>query len=371
MYLKQGTVLDYEDKASYAVTVTVSDGEGGSAAQADADADGCERPGDRADAAGTVDAGEVLAADTSAVADADGTPQGGFVFTRQWQRGVTVTDALSGQDTTTWTDITDADGATYTPVQADVGHTLQVVVSFTDAAGNDESLTSAATAAVTDINDAATGTVTIAGTVEQGEELTVSVSAVADADGTPQGGFVFTRQWQRGVTVTDAQSGQDTTTWTDITDADGATYTPVQADVGHTLQVVVSFTDAAGNDESLTSAATLAVTVNDAPTLAVAWVAPAANGAIAEHTATTARLKVAELTVADADPGDTHSFVLSGTDANVFEVVGAALYLKQGTVLDYEDKGYAVTVTVSDGEGGSAAQALTLTLTDANDLATG
>ena len=118
-------------------------------------------------------------------------------------------------------------------------------------------------------------------------------------------------------------SGQDTTTWTDITDADGATYTPVQADVGHTLQVVVSFTDAAGNDESLTSAATLAVTnVNDAPTLAVAWVAPAANGAIAEHTATTARLKVAELTVADADPGDTHSFVLSGTDANVFEVVG-------------------------------------------------
>ena len=68
--------------------------------------------------------------------------------------------------------------------------------------------------------------------------------------------------------------------------------------------------------------------------------------AIAEHTATTARLKVAELTVADADPGDTHSFVLSGTDANVFEVVGAALYLKQGTVLDYEDKAsYAVTVS--------------------------
>ena len=153
----------------------------------------------------------MLAADTSAVADADGTPQGGFVFTYQWQRGVTVTDALSGQDTTTWTDITDADGATYTPVQADVGHTLQVVVSFTDAAGNDESLTSAATAAVTDINDAATGTVTITGTVEQGEELTVSVSAVADADGTPPGGFVFTRQWQRGVTVTDAleRAGHD------------------------------------------------------------------------------------------------------------------------------------------------------------------
>ena len=228
----------------------------------------------------------MLAADTSAVADADGTPQGGFVFTYQWQRGVTVTDALSGQDTTTWTDITDADGATYTPVQADVGHTLQVVVSFTDAAGNDESLTSAATAAVTDINDAATGTVTITGTVEQGEELTVSVSAVADADGTPPGGFVFTRQWQRGVTVTDAQTGQDTTTWTDITDADGATYTPVQADVGHTLQVVVSFTDAAGNDESLTSAAT-AVTVNDADVGGGLWRRPR-TGRL-RHTATADR----------------------------------------------------------------------------------
>ena len=216
---------------------------------------------------GTVAQEQVLTADTSGITDPDGTPQGGFVFTRQWQRGVTVTDAQSGQDTTTWTDITDADGATYTLVQADVGQQVRVVVSFTDAAGNDESLTSTATGPVADINDAPTGTVTLTGTVEQGEELTVSVSAVADADGTPQGGFVFTRQWQRGVTVTDAQSGQDTTTWTDITDADGATYTLVQADVGQQVRVVVSFTDAAGNDESLTSTATGPVAdINDAPT---------------------------------------------------------------------------------------------------------
>ena len=196
----------------------------------------------------------VLAADTSAVADADGTPQGGFVFTYQWQRGVTVTDAQSGQDTTTWTDITDADGATYTPVQADVGHTLQVVVSFTDAAGNDESLTSAATAAVTDINEAPTGTVRITGTVEQGATLRADTSAIADPDGMPQGGFDFSYQWQRG--VTDPQSGQTTTTWNDIGSATGATYTLVQTDVGQRLRVVVDFADAAGHAGTLTSAAT-------------------------------------------------------------------------------------------------------------------
>ena len=252
---------------------------------------------------GTVEQGEELTVSVSAVADADGTPQGGFVFTRQWQRGVTVTDAQSGQDTTTWTDITDADGATYTLVQADVGQQVRVVVSFTDAAGNDESLTSTATGPVADINDAPTGTVTLTGTVEQGEELTVSVSAVADADGTPQGGFVFTRQWQRGVTVTDAQSGQDTTTWTDITDADGATYTLVQADVGQQVRVVVSFTDAAGNDESLTSTATGPVAdINDAPTGTVTLTGTVEQGE---------ELTVSVSAVADADGTPQGGFVFT------------------------------------------------------------
>ena len=176
---------------------------------------------------GTAQENQVLTA-SNTLADADGLG----AISYQWQRdGVNVAGAT---------------GTTYTLGNADVGHTIDVVASYTDGHGTAESEASAATAAVTNVNDAPTGTVTISGTAQENQVLTAS-NTLADADGLG----TISYQWQRdGVNVAGAT---------------GTTYTLGDADVGHTIDVVASYTDGHGTAESVASAATAAVAnVNDA-----------------------------------------------------------------------------------------------------------
>ena len=92
--------------------------------------------------------------------------------------------------------------------------------------------------------------------------------------------------------------------------------------------------------------------------------------AIAENTPTPADIKVADIAVTDDGIG-TNNLSLSGADAAFFEIVGAGLFLKAGTVLDFETKtSYAVTVNVDDPAVGGTPDASTnfnLAVTDAND----
>ena len=97
------------------------------------------------------------------------------------------------------------------------------------------------------VNAPATGAPTIAGTAQVGETLTASTAGIADADGLTNATFAL--QW---VAVRDG-------TATDIAGATGSTHTLVRADAGAAIRVRVSFTDDAGNAESLTSAATAPV----------------------------------------------------------------------------------------------------------------
>ena len=301
---------------------------------------------------GTAQVGQTLIASTSGIADADGVANA--TFTYQW---------LADD-----TDIDGATGSSYTLVAADEGKAIKVRVSFTDDAGNEESVTSAATAVtqppltatihdtpeshdgataftfnlrfsespaasfgfatvqnhaftvtggsvsnvrrlepgknvrweitVTPNSDAdvtltlnvttdcaaegaictddgvklsgalelvvpgppsysaATGAPTIGGTARVGESLTASTTGISDADGLANASFTY--QWL----------ADDT----DIDGATGSSYTLVAAEEGKAIKVTVSFTDDAGNDESLTSAATTAVakppltaTVHDKP----------------------------------------------------------------------------------------------------------
>ena len=95
-------------------------------------------------------------------------------------------------------------------------------------------------------NTAATGAPTITGTAEVGETLTAVTTGIADADGLTSVSYAY--QWIR-VNGTEA----------DIAGENSTTYTLVDADLGTTLKVKVSFTDDAGNSETLTSAATATV----------------------------------------------------------------------------------------------------------------
>ena len=141
-------------------------------------------------------------------------------------------------------DISEATSDTYTLADADIGKPISVTVSFTDDAGSDETLSSAATAAVeAKPNSPATGAPTISGTAQVGETLTLDVSGIADEDGLDNAAFSY--QW-----LADG---------TDISGATGSTYTLVVDDIGKVVTVRVSLTDDAGNDEELTSVATEAV----------------------------------------------------------------------------------------------------------------
>ena len=189
---------------------------------------------------GTAQVGETLTADTSGIADSDGLAN--VTFSYQWVRN----------DGTTDSDISGATSSTYTLNDAEEGKTVKVRVSFTDDAGNGESLTSVATPAVaTRPNVVATGAPTISGTAEVGETLTADTSGIADADGLTNASYSY--RWIRN----------DGSSDTDIANAAGSTYTVVAADVDKTIKVKVAFTDDGGNDESLTSPAT--ATVEAAP----------------------------------------------------------------------------------------------------------
>ena len=93
-------------------------------------------------------------------------------------------------------------------------------------------------------NTPATGSPTINGTAQVGQALTADVSGIADEEGLT--GVAYSYQWL---------SSRDT----EIAGATSSTYTAQSSDVGKIIKARVTFTDYAGNEESLTSAATAAV----------------------------------------------------------------------------------------------------------------
>ena len=299
---------------------------------------------------GTPAVGELLTADPSTISDPDGIADADFEY--QW----------IAFDGTTDSDISGATGETYRPLLAHLGQTIKVRVTFDDDNDNAESLTSAATTAVTastygqviwaatltveeytvaagtffgftliagrgslepytfthdgnsttvthlqylegqlqfffngnlgsadfnlyldgapfliespgssillsfsdhgltwtdeqkvevrlTVNRPATGAPAITGKPEVGQTLTADISAIMDADGVPAADQ-FAYQW----------ISNDGTDDSDIDGATDSTYAVVQAQVGKTIKVRVSFTDDAKFPESLISAATTAVT---------------------------------------------------------------------------------------------------------------
>ena len=119
-------------------------------------------------------------------------------------------------------------------------------MTFTDDAGNAETLTSDATAVVVAVakpNSPATGQPTISGAAQVGETLTAETSGIADADGLADAAFSF--QWIRNDGSADA----------DIQDAAGSSYTLTSDDEGKAIRVQVYFADDAGNPETLRSEA--------------------------------------------------------------------------------------------------------------------
>ena len=263
---------------------------------------------------GTAQVGQTLTAATTGITDADGLTS--VSYTYQWIRVAT---------DNTETNISSATASTYMLVAADQGTTVQVTVSFTDDANNPETRTSAATATVAAApNTAATGAPTITGTAQVGQTLTAGTTAIMDADGLTS--VSYTYQWIRVATDN---------TETNIASATASTYMLVAADQGTTLKVTVSFTDDASNAETLTSAATAAVSA--------AANTPATGAPTITGTAQVGQTLTASTTgIADANglttPNYTYQWIrVDGTDEADIASANSSTYIlvaaDQGTTL--------------------------------------
>jgi Ca2+-binding RTX toxin-like protein len=160
---------------------------------------------------------------SNTLADADGLG----TFSYQWR--------ADGED------IPGATGTQLFPGQAQVGKLITVVVSYTDGLGTEESVTSAATEAVANVNDQPTGDVFISGTPTQGQTLTAT-NTLADPDGLGE----ISYQWRA--------AGED------IPGATGSTLLLGAAQIGKSITVVASYTDGGGTSEAMSSAGTTQVT---------------------------------------------------------------------------------------------------------------
>lgn len=302
------------------------------------------------DGAGTVES--VNSAATAAVSNVNDAPTGSVTISGTAAQGQTlaVANALSDPDGVgafhyQWkangVDIAGASGATFTLGQEQVGEAISVVASYTDGGGTLETVTSAQTVAVSNVNDAPTGAVTISGAAAQGQVLTAS-DTLMDADGLGAVSY----QWQAG--------------GVDIAGATGSSLTLGQAQVGKAISVIASYTDAGGALESKASVATGAVAnVNDAPTGTVTIAGTATQG----------QTLTASNSLADPDGIGAVSYQWKADGVDIIGATGSTLALVQAQV------GKTITVLASFTDGGGAAESSTSLATsavaDANDTPTG
>jgi hypothetical protein len=142
-------------------------------------------------------------------------------------------------------DVVGAAGTTYALNSSDVGHTIRVVVTGSNGDSVDAA-TSGPTGVVQALGVSHAGTATILGTAMDGQTLTASDPSFSGS--TP---ITVSRQWQQCDSTGGACS--------DIGGETGTTYVLVTADVGHTIRVAVSASNASlpgGSTDAVTSLAT-------------------------------------------------------------------------------------------------------------------
>jgi hypothetical protein len=189
---------------------------------------------------GIIESGAYLASTFDGLIDADGPIVG---TTYQWQ--------ISDSGVDGWTNISGAMFAAYIPDDSNVGKYLRFVAITEDEFGGTtvfiSSLTSAVLAA--NLDNEATGSLSLAGTAAEGGNLTASLTAT-DVDGAITS---TSYQWQISA---------NGTSWTNISGATSATYSLAsdQSQVGQFVRVVATTTDALGGTTAFTGASSAAIT---------------------------------------------------------------------------------------------------------------
>jgi hypothetical protein len=158
-------------------------------------------------------------------------------FDYQWQR--------CASDGIACGDITAGTSKTYTPVSGDVGHTLRVVVTASNAEGK-----TSATSAPSDVIGSANGPTNNVKPAVSGSAVVGDTLRVTNGSWTPAP-TSYTRRWQRCAT--------DVTGCLNISGATGQTYGVRSADVGHRLRALVT-AHSSGGATTVASAPSATVT---------------------------------------------------------------------------------------------------------------
>lgn len=126
-----------------------------------------------------------------------------------------------------------------------------------------------------------------------------------------------------------------------------------------TYNLTISASDDAGHSASLSYSINV-TNVNEQPTSITL-----SSSAFDENsTAAT----IGDLSTADVDSGDAHTYSISGTDSASFEVVAGSLKLKETLSADFESKSsYSITVTSTDSGGLTTSKDFELSVNDVND----
>ena len=255
------------------------------------------------------------------------------------------------------------------PTDAGRNNVYNVTVVATDDgvdADGENEMTAMRAVVITVTNVEEDGTVTLSAVQPKaGVALTASVT---DLDG-----GVTDEEWQWSWAVAANAQHDD---FTEIDDADSATYTPTDGDVGRFLRATATYTDNKGEDTAMGTASNPVIPRGDhEPEFAAS---ETGKRTISEDAA--AGDPVGDpVTATDGDTADILTYRLSGRDAASFTIeqaddtvspaiVGGEIKVKTGTELDHETKPtYMVTVTATDPGGLSDSIDVTITVTDVNE----
>ena len=194
---------------------------------------------------GTVGVGKALTASSGAWSPAASS------YTYVWERSAVGSSA--------WAVISGATSASYTPVSADLNYNVRVLVTASNSAGQGAAFSAGVGPVTGGSAPANTAVPVISGTLVQGQVLTASSGTWSPA------GASYGYQWQR------EPSGSST--WSAISGATAASYTPGAADLAASLRVQVTATNSYGH--ATASSASVGPVASGAP---VNKVPPAVTG---------------------------------------------------------------------------------------------
>ncbi len=184
---------------------------------------------------------------------------------------------------------------------------------------------------------------------------------VADPDGEPE---ALTWTWQR-------RSGGGA--WEDITSsATAGSYTPAAGDEGYDLRVVATYLDGTGTDTVPVQAPYRTRAAPSALNSAPGFGGGLVVRSVAENSSPGAAVG-APVRATDSDPDDAAklAYILSGTDAGLFDIDGSTGQIRVGSaaVLDYEAAAgpYSVTVTATDPSAATDDVSVTIDVADVNE----